>query len=402
MIIPVLLTWRDFFTHGTGHENSNAVSSLTFFVSNTAMKNVRFDALQSVRGLAALVVVFRHVLTCYPLSSHTATVAVFFLFNSPAAVTLFFVLSGFVLTHSLVGQSFSTETVLIFWTRRVFRILPALIVVTLLSALYTRTPLAGWPVAGSDPSMAALLAHDMPLSLTLFAKCLASVSSALVPQNWTVAVELIAAVFFPFLWAASRNESRIFLPVVLLSLALSIFAPSGGKGLPFIYGFSFVVGVIAYRGWQNTNVILTSAGVLLAAVGMSLPTTLLTEPETLGAVFSSPKRGIPEAICAGFLLFGLARNGTIAGLLTNRPLLWVGDISFSLYLVHFLVIAIAGRLLSPFLPAFSMPIRESMVFCLTLLIALPLSHLLYEKVEKPANRLGHRLSLLFKPSRRIS
>ncbi len=366
------------------------------------MKNVRFDALQSVRGLAALVVVLRHVLACYPLSSHSATIIVFFLFNSPAAVTLFFVLSGFVLTHSLVGQDFSTETVLTFWTRRVFRILPALIVVTLLSALFTRTPLANWPVAGSDPSMEALLPYHMPLSPGLLAKCLASVSSALVPQNWTVAVELIAAAFFPFLWASSRNESRLFLPVVLLALALSICAPAGGKGLPFIYGFSFVVGIIAYRGWQNTNVILTSAGVLLAAVGMSLPTTLLTEPETLGAVFNSPKLAIPETICAGFLLFGLARNGTIAGLLSNRALLWLGDISFSLYLVHFLVIAIAGRLLSPLLPAFSMPVREGMMFCLKLLIALPLSHLLYEKVERPANRLGHRLSSLFQSQRRIS
>ncbi|MCH4091512.1 acyltransferase family protein [Acetobacter sp.] len=364
------------------------------------MKNVRFDALQSVRGLAALVVVLRHVLACYPLSSHAASVIVFFLFNSPAAVTLFFVLSGFVLTHSLVGQSFTVKTVLTFWTRRVFRILPALVVVTLLSALFTRTPFASWPVAGSDPSMEALLPHDMPLSLTLLAKCLASVSSALVPQNWTVAVELIAALFFPFLWASSRNESRIFLPVVLSALLLSLCAPSGGKGLPFIYGFSFVVGIIAYRGWQNTNIMLTSTGIVLAAVGMSLPTTLLTEPETLGAIFNAPKLVIPEAVCAGFLLFGLARNGPIATLLSNRALLWLGDISFSLYLVHFLVIAIAGRLLSPALPAFSMPVREGMVFCLTLLIGLPVSHLLYEKVEKPANRLGYRISRLFQSSRK--
>lgn len=371
-----------------------------FFVSHPVGKGIRFEALQSLRGLAALVVVLRHVLACYPLASHTATVVVFFFFNSPAAVTLFFVLSGFVLTHSLEGQSFSTPTVLIFWTRRVFRILPALIAVTLLSALFTRTPLAAWPVAGSDPSMEALLPHDMPLSPSLLVKCLLSISSALVPQNWTVAVELIAAIFFPFLWACSRrNGGRIFVPIALIALLLSINAPAGGKGLPFVYGFSFIVGIIAYRGWQNTTIILTGIGILLAAVGMSLPTTLLTEPETLGAVFNSPQLTIPESLFAGFLLFGLTRNGRIAILLSHRILLWLGDISFSLYLVHFLVIAIAGRFLSPVLPAFSMPVRESMVFGLTLLIALPLSHLLYESVEKPANRLGHRLSSVFRSKR---
>ncbi|WP_173568658.1 acyltransferase family protein [Acetobacter conturbans] len=368
------------------------------FASRPAAGSVRFEALQSLRGLAALTVVIRHVLACYPIPDHLTTVIVFFFFNSPAAVTLFFVLSGFVLTHSLERQSLTLPTLLTFWTRRVFRILPCVMAVSLLSYLYIRSPLSAWPIEGSDPFMTGLLPHDMPLSPFLFLKCMLSLSGALVPQNWTVMVELIAALFFPFLWVASTKGARAFLPLAIVTLLLAAFAPAGGKGLPFIYAFSFVAGMVAYRAWQNTTVTLTGVGLLLAAVGMSLPTTVLTEPETLGAVFSSPRLVIPEAVFSALLLFGLARGGAVARALSCRPLLWLGNISYSIYLLHFLIIAIAGRLLSPLLPNLSMTAREGLVLGLTLILVLPLSHLLYETVEKPVNRLGHRVaSLLFKP-----
>ncbi|NHO32552.1 acyltransferase family protein [Acetobacter fallax] len=367
-------------------------SRATFNASRQGATPYRFEAFQAVRGLASLTVVIRHVLACYPLPGHGLTVAVFFLFNSPAAVTLFFVLSGFVLTYSLDNRPFEPRTIPAFWVRRVFRILPALMVATLLSALYTRLPVSAWPIATSDPFMAGILPHNMPLPASTLLKCLLSLSSVLVPQGWTVMVELIAALFIPFIWLCSRKDGRFFLPIALATLALSAFAPAGGKGLPLLYSFSFIAGITACRAWQTSTIRLTGGGIVLAAIGLSLPTTLLTSPETLGEFFNSPKLVIPESICAAFLIFGLARPSKITAALTARPLLWLGDISFSLYLVHFLIIALAGRILSPLLPNVSVYTREGLVLALTLLIALPLSHLLFQWVERPLNRLGHRLS----------
>ena len=347
-----------------------------------------------------MVVVLRHVLACYPLPSHTAAVIVFFLFNSPAAVTLFFTLSGFVLVHALEHRQFAVRTILAFWTQRVFRILPALTAVTVLSFLYTRLPISGWPLTTSDPFMDGLLIHDMPLSPLALFKCLVALSGALIPQNWTVLVELLGAVGFPILWLCSRSGARAFLPLAALTLVFAFCAPGGGKGLPFIYSFSFVAGAAAYRAWQNTDIRLTGIGVLLATIGLSLPTTLLTEPETLGAYFNSSTLVVPEAVFAAILLFGLSRDETpIARALSNRPLLWLGDISFSLYLVHFLIIAITGRLLTPWLPAMSVVGRELLVFFVTMLIALPLSHVLYEFVEKPFNNFGRKLASFWRAPR---
>lgn len=364
-------------------------------VSYPVPEKPRFDAFQAIRGLASLTVVIRHVLACYPLQGHTLTVAVFFLFNSPAAVTLFFVLSGFVLTHSLDARVFRANAIPAFWTRRVFRILPALMVVTLISALYTRLSIAAWPVATSDPFMAGILPHNMPLSAIALLKCFLSLSSSLVPQGWTVMVELIAALFFPFVWLCSRKNGRLFLPVALMALCLSAFAPPGGKGLPLLYSFSFIAGILACRAWQNSTIRLAGGGIVLAAVSMSLPTLLLTTPENLAAFFNSPKLVIPESICAAIFLFGLSKPGKVTTFLTKRPLLWLGDISFSLYLVHFLVIAIVGRLLSPVLPHFPVIVREIMVLAVTLLIAFPLSHFIFHLIELPLNRLGHRLAKLW-------
>lgn len=354
---------------------------------------IRFEALQSLRGLACMAVVIRHVLACYPLHSHAATVATFFFFNSPAAVTIFFVLSGFVLGYSFEHRhSDRRHGLRAFWTRRVFRLLPALMAVTLLSLLYTRLPFSARPTPGADPFMAGILPHDLNTGLTGLVKCLLSLSSALVPQNWTVMVELIMAVFLPFIWMAVRRGGIALVLVAVVTFLLSAFAPGGGKGLPLLYSFSFTAGLCAWQAWLHSNIRLTTAGVVLAAIAVSLPTTLLTRPETLAQYFNAPRVVLPETIFAAFLVFGLARAASIGGLMESRLLLWLGDISFSLYLVHFLAISVAGRLLGPLLPGLADPWRQGLVLALTLLIGLPLSHLLFHRIERPFNRLGHRLA----------
>lgn len=373
----------------------------SIFLSRPRTDRIRFSALQSLRGLAALIVILRHVLACYPLPWHMASVIIFFLFNSPAAVTLFFTLSGFVLVHAMENRGFAFATCAAFWTQRIFRILPALIVITGLSFLYTRLPFSARPLSMNDPFMDGLLPHDIPITPINLVKCMLSLSGALVPQNWTVLVELIVGVLFPFLWLSTKYGARYFLPVALLSLIMAFCAPAGGKGLPFIYGFSFVAGAAAYRFWQNTDIELTGAGILLSVVGLSLPTTLLTEPETLGAVFNAPYLTVPESMFAALLIFGLAHDDTpIARAFSSRFLLWLGDISFSLYLIHFLIIALVGRLLTPVMPSLPVVGREAAVLAATLLIALPSSHILYEYVEKPFNRVGRGLAAAWNAPRR--
>lgn len=362
------------------------------FSSDGQRVREQFNALQSLRGLAALVVVIRHVLSFYPLTGHTSTVVVFFLLNSPAAVTVFFVLSGFVLSHSLEGQKLAWPMLRTFWVRRVFRIMPALILVTGISLLYTRLPIAAWPLRGTAPEADGLLPYQMPMSIVQAIKCFLGLASTLVPQNWTVTVELLVAIVFPFLCVAARRGTLIFSVLAVASILMSVFAPDGGKGLPFLYLPAFVAGIVTYRVWRNTHFTLTGWGVALSFVLLSLPTTLLTEPEHLAMEFNAPKIVLPEIVFAAFLILGLARPNAVTRALSARPWVILGDVSFGIYLIHFLVIALMARLLAPLLGTMARPEQMLLMLLAVVPVTTAASIAIYHWVEWPLNILGRRLT----------
>jgi len=90
--------------------------------------------LQSIRGLAALVVVIGHPISFYQPPDWFVTV--WKLVNSQVAVEIFFILSGFVLANSLSRQAITGITVRNFYIKRLFRIYPALWFVSAFALLY--------------------------------------------------------------------------------------------------------------------------------------------------------------------------------------------------------------------------------------------------------------------------
>jgi peptidoglycan/LPS O-acetylase OafA/YrhL len=85
--------------------------------------------LQSLRGIAAFVVAASHLSMVYTLP-RAARLSLDCVLNAHAAVILFFVLSGFVLTASLVRNELSFPSIVAFYVRRVFRLYPALWVIS--------------------------------------------------------------------------------------------------------------------------------------------------------------------------------------------------------------------------------------------------------------------------------
>src|SRR5262249_13165378 len=94
----------------------------------------RYDALDGLRAIAALLVVFAHaMLLPYP---------------SPAAarwaVDLFFVLSGFLITRILLANRVAGEPAWRFWVHRAARILPIYYLTVLAVWVASRDALAPW------------------------------------------------------------------------------------------------------------------------------------------------------------------------------------------------------------------------------------------------------------------
>lgn len=92
------------------------------------------DSLQAARGLAAAVVVIHHCSYLYQTPVPFRLV-MDILFNAHAAIVLFFVLSGYVLSASMLRRPVDTQSVVAFYVRRLFRIYPAVFVVSLLALI---------------------------------------------------------------------------------------------------------------------------------------------------------------------------------------------------------------------------------------------------------------------------
>jgi len=361
--------------------------------SPTAQPEIHLDALQSLRGIAALVVLLRHTAICYPPANPTALALVNILCNSHAAVVVFFVLSGFVLALSLNKAPLSTSSLISFYIKRVFRILPLLIVVTLATLLYTRLPLSAQTPTPQNTFLMGLMPHGLTVSHATFLKCLLGMASFYVPQNWTLMVELIIAILFPFLCAAMKNSSLPVNAAIVLALTvLSFLASGGGKSLPILYATDFSIGIATFLIWRKTtrrpNLAMTLAATALLLTSTSLWSLATNAP----APFHSPAISLIQALTAAIVVLALSDHSRASRLLSIKPLVILGDLSFGLYLIHFLVIVILARLLTPlFTHSPTLPASPIMVLATTA-TSLVLAAILYKTIEMPFNTFGRHLA----------
>lgn len=215
----------------------------------------RLDALDGLRGYAALIVVPYHTITGIkpdsipflvgtPLiemgaSDPWMTKLAIAIFNGESAVLLFFVLSGYVLTRS-VAQDLSRHPLLnvsiAFAIRRLFRIFPSL--ATCLIAIFIIVNTVHWliPLSATSYSVKQLLANLLLLDFPLNG------------ATWTLQAEMLA---MPVMLAAGVLVGRWGLSgtaVLLLSALLVTRSALLNQGTYFltVFQFYFIAGAVAF------------------------------------------------------------------------------------------------------------------------------------------------------------
>ena len=163
--------------------------------------------LQSLRGIAAVTVMISHCLDGYgpsPLLSQISS-----LFNGRAAVVVFFVMSGYVLTRSLQRGHFDRDAVLRFYVRRVFRLYPAIWAASALGLAYLFA--LHWQIPPDRP--APLMQHVFRLdrfdTLHIVAS-IAGMTTFIIPQLWTIFVEIVASAAMPCIAFVALYRRRWF------------------------------------------------------------------------------------------------------------------------------------------------------------------------------------------------
>lgn len=266
-------------------------------------------------------------------------------------VDVFFVISGYLITRLVVREVDEGRFSFVrFYERRVRRLFPALFVVLV------ATLVVGWFVLlPSDYASTFRTA----LGTTLFSSNVVlwheeregyfALDAKLNPllHTWSLAVEEQFYMVFPlFIVAAKRYSARYFWPLIIAVATVSFLA-----SVFFLKSRSAVFFFSPFRAWELlAGGLLTLPSMprmerrvvrdLVAAVGLTaiLASSFLFDSRTVfpGFAVLIPVLGTMGVLHAGFSGPSFARS-----LLTLRPMVYVGLISYSLYLWHWPLIVLA-------------------------------------------------------------
>jgi len=354
--------------------------------------------LEGLRGLASIWVFAMHV-------SILCGASIPVISQGALGVDLFILLSGFLMVHNYEQrrqtQPWSdTKTIFRFWLRRFFRIAPLyyfLLIVSfgLGSILFSarQTIASYFPFSESDParytdhSLANLLTH---ISFAFGFLPHFSFHTAL--PDWSIGLEMQFYLVFPLLMLVVLRFGYIAMvcSTVILNLIAHTFATHFFSSFPMpsflpLKIHMFLLGMVIAAAYHQK----LRAPVVFAAL---LPLYALRVKSQ-----SSPG-WIACDICLaiGLLLvvmdYSRLRSGVqyVRRLLNLRICQLLGDISYSLYLVHLLiVIPVSAALLRiPGIATMPGALRFMLFLAVNAAIILPTSFLLYHVIEKPGITAG--------------
>ncbi len=362
----------------------------------------RLQPLEGLRGVAAFAVVIFHFLGIfYPplripdeysnkLVKFIATSPLNILYSGSFAVSIFFVLSGFVLSY----KSFKTGDL-----------------ESIISTAFKRYPRLALPVTFSilivyacakiNPENIYSTSQNSSILDVLYEgliRCFLVVSDKYNPVIWTMHFELLGSflVFgFCLFFVGRRNRIFGYLFVMI-----------------FFWGthyFSFLAGILLsdlhssfgnYVKNKYLKVFLLSVALFLGSYPI-----LLDQKEISTTIYSflhinSNKNIyiIYQSLGATLLLMVLMNSTTLSKLFSSRVLSFMGEISFSVYLLHLIVLEYFSLSLSGFIQKeFSFPNKVDLIltFLISLFVIVTASTLMTKYIDQPAvkfaNFIYHRL-----------
>ena len=359
-------------------------------------KGHRFLELDGLRGLAALAVVLSHFRNALQDVPHPAAAAVLHLLGSGhAAVVLFFLLSGFVLTTPYLGQrrpSYGS-----FLIKRVCRIyLPyvaAILLAAMLAAKLYSTMRTGdlWvdQTWGERPTTRLVLQHVAFLGHYD--------NTQLNTAIWTLIIEMRVSLFFPAIaWIAAKLNPWLALAACIPTTAALVgFADRRGHDLlcdTLFYAMFFLVGSLMRRYYEELHIFVNArqSWVMLLILLMALACYEGGESIPFGRMVGSGRAvadltSWTEALGAATLLLLATAWVRLRHWLHAPAVQWAGTRSYSVYLLHGTVLFTMIRMHG----SRPLPVGEIAVYLAVVLLGAELFH---RSVEAPALLLGRRLS----------
>lgn len=347
----------------------------------------RLHYLDSVRGIAAMSVLIYHFIGWRwekNISFHLAS----FIFNGSDAVSFFFVLSGFVLSYKYLQLNHNLQ-LKEFIATRFFRIYPAFIVTVLLNYLYVNRATFG---LNTISDIFFYNSQELWQELVL----VKNIHKFYIP-GWTLQVEIALSLLMPFFVIIAKKDIRYLYALI----PISIFINSGnfsGYTLHFCLGIllaKFYTEIAEYNFKESK--FYTFRYLLLGVVFLLYSIRHIDRIQTLGdgnrfLSFWNIDYFHLTGFASFVILMIIINKKKLQNILHLKPLLFMGKISYSIYLMHWLVVVFImerWERWQQYIP------NEYVLFYTMLLIAiiatLLLSTILYYTVEIPFLKIGKRL-----------
>jgi peptidoglycan/LPS O-acetylase OafA/YrhL len=360
-----------------------------------------FTALDSLRGLAALSVVFYH--TNWP----NWTSSLGYVRNSYLMVDIFFVLSGFVIAYAYGARLQTGEQIRHYAWLRFWRLYPVHLVFLLVflgieAIKYVAQQryglLADTPAFGVNGPFAfatnLLLLHSFNLHPEVTFNY----------PSWSISAEFYTYFLFAGVVFLAGRSWRLTVAALIISL-FSIAALQGLGGnlevMTFHWGAlrclsGFFLGVATYSLYLRLNR-TTFAERNRALIGAAAIVAMLV----CVAASMAKTRGefdltIYPVSALVILLIALSASQGPARVLNTKPIVWLGTVSYSLYMVHGAVLWFFETALRAYVRLAHLPVPASgktalgvppllgnLALLAALAITLGLAHLSYTRIEAP-------------------
>jgi peptidoglycan/LPS O-acetylase OafA/YrhL len=353
------------------------------FIQSVVVKSEKSShtTLDGLRGFLAINVVFHHATFTYfyfqqdghwklPMSAH------FHFAIGAEAVTMFFMMTAFLAWSSIIQRP--KFDVLTFYLKRLVRVFPihwlSLILVLLVmivsskfslqspSMMHVARSLDDW-VTAQIGTLPLIFGRQQLPTINEFPAWMANAG-----VTWTLAYDLNFYLLLPLLANFVRLNWFIGLAIGVVALHRHFDLEQTSIMIKFLLGMSLAYVFQQYR-WEKylTHPIASIAIILALGLGWIIPI-----PPSL------------QLACMLFAFVGILYGNSLFGLLTNPAARYLGAISYSIYLLHGIILFVTFHSLNHWVPVKTLlPIGFWSITAICTMLVIIVAGLSYRYVEYP-------------------